>query len=492
MDGIMDVSSNANDSHPITSANISPVVTILTNGTNAENSAPRESNSTGLKKRVHFSTQNSMVQVPRTDCPSTYGTSSIVSTSTTAILSGNGNISALDTSTALSYATIYSNDYEPIGSENTSSNVYIDMESKLGQEDRTSIEKTKTPPALPPKPANLMKLRQVLKNLPPTMTKNSSAASAGQLDNESEPDYCSISEVQESVIKNVQIVADVHKNADDDLSSHHSDDARTDITDEAFADVPKLPNVAAIISPKKEPLNKYITQDNYIMKTTSPIKTIAPTHMPIAKPMPNILSEINGNTTITTTANAKKSPPKLLLTQKMSTIVENVKTQTIQQSTPIVKPDEKIMMPMQAEFDWYNLDAEYGKLIHNEGHGDSCLNGDELSNTNIGVEYNLDEEFALSSSSSAPSDSGGNENDSMIGENPKLNSTTLKFVPMLLGGGYDELTESLKPLNKHYLRSKHASLNNNSQTFDSFLEDTGLTAKPLPQKRKIFYSAPFV
>lgn len=487
------VSTNESIPPPAPNANISPVATILTNG-NSE-STPRETNNTGLKKRVHFSTQNSMVQVPRSDCASAYESPSIIST---AAINLNGSLSAMEVS-ALSYATIYSNDYEPIGSEHTSSNVYIDMESKLGQEDRPLvIEKSKIPPALPPKPANLMKLRHVLKNLPPAMTKNPASA---QMDNESEPDYCSISEVQESAIKNVQIIADVHKNADDDLSSHASDDAKTDITDEAFADVPKLPNVAAIISPKKEPLNKYITQDNYIMKSISPVKTIAPTLLPVRKSIPNILSEININGNTTT----KKSPPKLLLPQKMTTIVENVKCQTNQthpqlspiqpssqqqQQQPIVKPDEKILMPMQAEFDWYNLDAEYGKLIHNETLVSDTLNA-ELTNSNmVGVEYNLDEEFALSSNSSLPSDGNENENenDSIIGEN-KLNSTTLKFVPMLLGGSYDELTETLKPLN--FLRGKTAALNNN-QTFDSFLEDTGLTAKPLPQKRKIFYSAPFV
>lgn len=438
----------------------SPIATILTNG-NSE-SAPKESNNNGLKKRVHFSTQNSMVQVPRSDCNSSYETTTIL-TNTASVLT----TSALSKDpSSLSYATIYSNDYEPIGSENNSSNLYVDMESKMGQDDRPAIiEKTKIPPALPPKPANLMKLRHVLKNLPPSITKSVST----NLDNESEPDYCSISEVQESVIKNVQIIADVHKNADDDLSSHGSEETKTDVTD--FADVPKLPNVAAIISPRK-----VITQDNYIIKPLSPVK-VTPSILVISKPSPNNLSEINGIT--------KKSPTKLLPSQKMSTISENGKVQ--QQS--VAKPDEKDMMPMQEEFDWYNLDAEYGKHIHTEEHNND-VNDDDLTNRNIGIEYNLDEEFALSSNSSLPSE-GGNENDSLPTENNNLNSTTIKFVPMLLDSGVDELSETLKPLNNHYLLGKGAHMTNN-KTFDSFLEDTGLATKPLPQKRKIFYSAPFV
>ena len=448
---------------------------------------PKDSPPTnGLKKRVHFSTQNSMVQVPRSDCSSAFDLASLV-TSTTA--SHSTIVPAKD---QLNYASIYSNEYEPIGSEHNSSNLYVDMESKLGQDDRpVMMEKIKSPPALPPKPANLMKLRQALKQ------SNAFVKPASVInDNESEPDYCSISEVQDAVMKNVQIVADVHKNADDDLSSLASDELKTENSDETFADVPKLPNVAAIISPKKEPLGKYITQDNYIK--TSPIKSTVAT----GKPISNILSEINGK-------KATPSLSKLLVSPKMSTIVEAVKSPTNEHIIS-KKSDDKMM---QAEFDWYNLDAEYGKLSSGDDlahilHPKLSESDEKAMNQPMGIEYNLDEEFG---SSLPSSESSLDENQSSMASSPpttmttaalakttKLKPTTISFVPLMAGDVCDE--DGGKPF--HLLNHKNQQLNGgkamngssmgHKKTFDAFLDDTGLTAKPLPQKRKIYYTAPFV
>ncbi|XP_053673172.1 uncharacterized protein LOC128723453 [Anopheles nili] len=247
-------------------------------------------------KRVHFSTQNSMVQVPRISLQS-------------APSSQGGSVGRKDDKVSPTYEiqSIYSNEYEPIGSEHNSySNYYVDMESKLGSEDREReqalAEKRKTPPALPPKPANLLKLQQLSKGGqrnqslvgPAAKGRNSSAQSDIA---ESEPDYCSISEIQDSV-KCVQIVAEIHKDAcEDDYSIVDEQEAglvTLEVQDasetvetgskksaseleESFADVPKLPNVAEIVPPKKEPFNKFISQDNYITKSPggpgSPIKS---------------------------------------------------------------------------------------------------------------------------------------------------------------------------------------------------------------------------
>ncbi|XP_052892934.1 uncharacterized protein LOC128300783 [Anopheles moucheti] len=244
-------------------------------------------------KRVHFSTQNSMVQVPRISLQPT----------TSVSIQGSGSINRKDDKVSPTYEiqSIYSNEYEPIGSEHNSySNYYVDMESKLGSEDREReqalAEKRKTPPALPPKPANLLKLQQLSKGNQQQRQLVSSPAkgrsSSAQSDiAESEPDYCSISEIQDSV-KCVQIVAEIHKDAcEDDYSIVDEEEkekqqqqqqeglTRTEADDtsskkscneleESFADVPKLPNVAEIVPPKKEPLNKFIAQDNYITKSS--------------------------------------------------------------------------------------------------------------------------------------------------------------------------------------------------------------------------------
>lgn len=482
----MDTTTNENAANTNASTNNS----ITNNITESSASSSSKENNT-LKKRVQFSTQNSMVQVPRSGTSSTsiYHMPNLPSTSTDIVANNQQNQNATST-----YATIYSNEYEPIGSEQNSTNHYVDMESKLGDEHRPVImEKSKTPPALPPKPANLMKLRQLLKFPANSLLKQQQ--SLKQIDNESEPDYCSISEVHEAINTKVQIVVDVHKLADDDLSSassHASDDARTDFTDETFADVPKLPNVAAIISPKKESTGaKQITQEAKFVAKSSPTVTRATCNQPMAPTsmttsMSNILSEIHkanngiGNTMMGATATSKKAPTKLMNQHNKMTTIEETSTKMPSQSMitskllPPMKPNDKMLMPIQAEFDWYNLDAEYGKMTTIESSGkdgkdDTQNNNCGGSGNNFGVEYNLDAEFSLTSNSSP---TGDNNNSSPI----EVRSNAMKL---------------------HHKKFTSKSNGNdandaNIKSFDSFLEHTGLTAKPLPQKRKIFYSAPFI
>lgn len=500
MDGIMEMT--ANDKTQTTST------TTSTNDT-ASDSSPKEPANNTLKKRVHFSTQNSMVQVPRSN------------SSTNIYQLDTSTISIADTcnakdSTAMSYASIYSNEYEPIGSENNSTNHYVDMDSKL-DDDRSSMldAKMKTPPALPPKPPNLMKFRQMLK-MPAFPIQ--STATTKSLDNESEPDYCSIADVQETM-KSVQIIADVHKNADDDLSSHASE--------ETFADVPKLPNVKAIISPKKDPSQiKTVPQETSILKASPP--RAKPTILPTKAVVANVLSDINATKTkIPLNKPVKKSKIindiddttikahlKLLNQTKMATIVENVKStgngpmgpmqQNPMKALPIIKHSDKLQMPIQAEFDWYNLDDEYGKLLA-PSLLDNGKDSESDDHKQFGVEYNLDAEFSLTSCSLS------SDNNSSI----ESSGSTIHFVPITVTDDNSSTTTICNPIadedvtisktmNASAQLKKLISPTNgtnistgpaadvNVKSFDSFLEQTGLTTKPLPQKRKIFYDAPFV
>lgn len=477
----MDMNANENSSPVTTASAVANAVNGLQTGNGSTETSPKDTNT--LKKRVHFSTQNSMVQVPRSE---SIGHSS---------MTNDSSHDSKEHSIAMSYATIYSgNEYEPIGSENNSSNHYVDMESKLDDEHRPVI---KTPPALPPKPANLMKLRQALKLPMNSFIKPHQAMKL--TDNESEPDYCSISDIQESVVKQVQIVVDVHKTAEDDVSSHGSDDAKTDMTDETFADVPKLPNVTAIISPKKDAnASKVITHDNYITKTASLANRgkIVP---PIVTSVSSILTEMNAKSTngvITTKSNFddKKS---LMSTKtssnppRMKTIIESTKStavNSIKNGLPAtMKPCEKMLMPIEAEFDWYNLDVEYNKIPVSRDKAD--LRKIDSQNNNFSVEYNLDAEFSLTSSSVS------SDNNSSL----ESNGSTINYIPVKITGDAKCLTADVKmntlPSKLQQLRSKKLtgkSGETNEKAFDSFLEHTGLTAKPLPQKRKIFYNAPFV
>lgn len=487
MDGIMDSCGNRNDT---TTAMAGTASTPLNNSNSAGDSPPKESTNTNtLKKRVHFSTQNSMVQVPRSD-----SSSNLYHLDASSILTTD----ACNTKD-LSYATIYSNEYEPIGSENNSTNHYVDMDTKMEDERPSAIEKPKTPPALPPKPPNLMKFRQILKiSSFPTVQQSMSTKS---VDNESEPDYCSIGDVQETV-KSVQIVADVHKNADDDVSSHASEETKTDMTDETFADIPKLPNVVALLSPKKDTVHsKVIAQDNYVTKTSPSPPRAKPAILPTKAVVANLLSEINAQKSkvpVTTQISKQKiiteldestKKLKLISQQKMTTIVESTAT-TQQQSVsvnpmkalPIIKQNDKILMPIQAEFDWYNLDVEYGKLLPSN----LMENGKE---TQDHVEYNLDAEFSLTSCS---------DNNSSL----ESSGSTIHFVPITVAedcNSDEDIVASksnaqMNPARLKKLINKSATTQAdvNVKSFDTFLEQTGLTAKPLPQKRKIFYNAPFV
>lgn len=497
------------------------------NDSGSSDSPPKDPGNNTLKKRVHFSTQNSMVQVPRSN-----DSSNIYQLDTSSI-SMNDTCNVKD-STAMSYATIYSNEYEPIGSENNSTNHYVDMDSKLG-DDRSSLmdSKMKTPPALPPKPPNLMKIRQMMK-MPafPIQATNTSTPSPKPLDNESEPDYCSIGDLQETM-KSVQIIADVHKNADDDVSSHASE--------ETFADVPKLPNVRAIISPKKDPsqlksiaTTTTTTQEPSILKTSPP--RAKPTILPTKAVVANVLSDINAtkakmplnvsvqkHTKIITDIDDTtiKAHLKLLNhTTKMATIAENVKpngnhsngsTQQAQnpmKALPIIKQCDKMSMPMQLElneFDWYNLDDEYGKLMA-PSLLDNGKDSESEDHKQFGVEYNLDAEFSLTSCSLS------SDNNSSL----ESSGSTIHFVPITVTDDNSSTTTVCNPIADEDVtisKTMNASaqlkrlINPTSATnmatsvsasdvsvksFDSFLEQTGLTTKPLPQKRKIFYDAPFV
>lgn len=482
------------------------------NDTAGSDSPPaKDPASNTLKKRVHFSTQNSMVQVPRSS-----GSTNLYQLDTSTV--STADTCTVKDSTAMSYASIYSNEYEPIGSENNSTNHYVDMDSKLG-DDRLDIAKMKTPPALPPKPPNLMKLRQMLKM--PAFPIQSSAT-VKSLDNESEPDYCSIGDVQETM-KNVQIIADVHKNADDDVSSHASE--------ETFADVPRLPNVKAIISPKKEVAPaKCPAPEPSILKASSPPRA-KPTILPAKAVVANVLSDINAAKSkiplnlgpvpkpkiiADIDDTAIKAHLKLLNHTKMATIAENAKpngpgngpalpSSNPMKALPIIKESDQMpMMPIQAEFDWYNLDDEYGKLLA-PSLLDSGKDSESDDPKQFGVEYNLDAEFSLTSCSLS------SDNNSSL----ESSSSTIHFVPITVTDDSSSTTTVCNPIADEDVTIS-STMNASAQlkklispasathlammptadctvkSFDSFLEQTGLTTKPLPQKRKIFYDAPFV
>lgn len=391
------------------------------------------------QKRVHFSTQNSMVQVPRNITPPPSESNN-----------SNSSSKVEEKNNSYEVQSIYSNEYEPIGSEHNSSNYYIDMESKIGQEDKTKYEKSNKPPDLPPKPPNLMKRKQFPKFYIPHVAKSIISS------NSSEPDYCSISEINVTA-KIVQIVADVHKTPSSKNSEEGGEEFKelieiplkveamkteSVIDDETFADIPKLPNVAAIIPPKKEPLKGFIIQDNYIINK-SPLKTTE-----LKKQIPLVLSEISP-TKKTIHESPKKSPKINLISESIS----NVK----------IIEDK---MPMQAEFDWYNLDAEYGKVLQpdiiQETDSSDLLEKDDDEFTEDDdipkIEYILDDEY-----------------------NPVIQPDLVIQK------------STTEPIFKPALVDTPKIYRNRNESYDKFLDDSGFCVKPILTKRKkVYYSGPYV
>lgn len=390
---------------------------------------PRRSSLSGRsgtngRKRVHFSTKNSMVHVPRHDDEEEE------ETQTDELISHYHPM--------VNYESIYSNEYEPIGSERAS-NLYVDMAAAATEATGVSNTKThpgqaKMPPALPPKPANLLKFKKSLQQLEELEVEDEGDCAVS-----SEPDYCSIAEVQ--------IVADVHKEpteTEQQADATEPDDAshKTEEIEEIFADIPKLPNVAAIIAPKQsadymlmapKTLRLQLPSGN-TSGTASTLTTSAPPSQYKRKHVPNILAEINKRMSLPSSPATTPTTPKSLPTSK---------------SLLQLAGDTSGGLPMQAEFDWYNLDAEYDRSNEvpapKSSQGDNML--EEISEELVTTadEYNLDEEFQQE----------------------------------------EEQPENSDP-------AKTKQMKKNLESFEKFIEGSGLSNKPLPSKRKIYFNAPFV
>jgi hypothetical protein len=191
--------------------------------------------------------------------------------------------------------------------------------------------------------------------------------------------------------------------------------------------------------------------------------------------------------------------------------------------------DEK-PMPLQAEFDWYNLDAEYGKPnnisqpdvvkeIHNLGElyqydnlNGICDEDDDPENPKI--EYNLDFEYNPNATTTSTPEIVEIEKNNNFTTVIKINNgDSLKEIdetsniqnnndncnnseqsPVKNGDDnsainhFIELTETPK-LDQHYHHKKRLN-------YEKFLSESGLSTKPiiLPRKtnHRMFYAGPFV
>lgn len=383
----------------------------------------------------------------------------------------------------------YSNEYELIGSSRT----YVDMS------DTRSVD-SGFKPKLPPKPECLLKLQQIAKQRQfvqdQIFRKNSDYELA-----ESEPDYASISEIQDN-IKSVKVVtAEIHHN-DEDIDNEYSEikevdevpmtptkpihsalNSSTSAAEDSFADVPKLPNVYSIIpgiesptspskkdflsptsSPGSNGTSKCIGHDNYITK--SPMKK----KLPIA--FAKKLAEISVKKAAPQSPTSNHPPP----------------------TVPIKIIDEKL----QQEFDWYNLDAEYTKSdivitpqienieeMYQFDDENDAVNGNDIV---VKVEYNLEDfeyETVPGSSEGGSSGSGieietNNNNFTTV---IKINETPSETSPVK-----GHTTSTLLEL----AETPKVDHKKNKIRYEKFLKESGLISKPILTTRKKFCAGSFV
>lgn len=201
--------------------------------------------------------------------------------------------------------SIYSNDYEQILSKSSeksteksekSNHLYIDMDVKSEAEEKV-VRKNKilrTPPALPPKPVNLIS-KYKMKN------QNKPASSLQQNNLDSEPDYCSISELNlptKQFVKKISVVAEINTTTtkpEQEIPKYDPVLSEPLIASKTIEkptiqlakqtninpkrkepEIPKLPQVSEIIIPDEtEPETKQderITSDNYVKNNSQILK----------------------------------------------------------------------------------------------------------------------------------------------------------------------------------------------------------------------------
>lgn len=449
---------------------------------NGNESKPKEASSRS-NRRVHFSTKNSMVQIKSLPPPSDMHSSDDMLNST------------------YENQSTYSNEYELIGSSRT----YVDMS------DTRSVD-SGFKPKLPPKPECLLKLQQIAKQRQFVQDQIFRKNSDYELAESEEPDYASISEIQDN-IKSVKVVtAEIHHSEEDGevVDNEYSEikeveevpmtptkiinynnklNSSSSAGEDSFADVPKLPNVYSIIpgiesptSPSKKDLlsspnntNKCIGHDNYITK--SPMKKKLP--IAYAKKLAEI--SVNKKAPQSTTNHPPHPPPP---------------------TVPIKIIDEKL----QQEFDWYNLDAEYTKSdivitpqienieeMYQFDDENDAVNGND---TVVKVEYNL-EDFEYET---VPSSEGGSSGSGIEIETNNNNFTTVIKINESLPSPSE--TSPVKNSNSKARNTTNTLMElaetpkvdykKNKIRYENFLKESGLISKPILTTRKKFCAGSFV
>ncbi|XP_060523609.1 uncharacterized protein LOC132700367 [Cylas formicarius] len=431
--------------------------------------------------------------------------------------------------------SIYSNDYEQIMSQcsdsfseqvhqeqlgNVSldtkiSHYYVELEGqceKDRQEDKAIVRKAKilrTPPALPPKPANLVskyKIQHLPKKLP--AEKNTAF--------EYEPDYCSISELnlpqkKNISVKKISVVAEINAPTSLDVMAKinapspvgkkvdlanfndspslvvkkcvqkfniqvakqspvkkETGTAPKVIQKKQDTEIPKLPQVSEIIIPDESEDQKSeerISQDNYVKNNTQILKSKArESRKPIlmGTSISNLISGLNSHQIL---SDIKKKPGKI--DKKMFASFENVQNLDKHFSTLPDTPDT----PKFENFDLSQNFEEF-KL-------DDC----EIEEYNVEEGLNEKETEELKSVEGQVTSkrvTSGPNNDAST-RVKLVRATPDNLVPPLNMSSVEELKKQLEIHRGQALPvAKQKTKGYNSEpTYEHFLECTGLSSKSI-------------
>lgn len=269
--------------------------------------------------------------------------------------------------------------------ESDDNHYYIDMETKTVKDtEKSVVRKSKilrTPPALPPKPANLVSKYKIAAKI---VKPNVETASL-----DSEPDYCSISELNlPPNTKKLNVVAEL-SNEDCKVSEKHiilhsskqkENVVNLPIKHETVSklkvdqpEIPKLPQVSEIIIPEDDPpkTEDRIAQDNYVKNNSQILKInpeISRRSIVVGSSVSSIISGFNNHQLLSEMrpkSASREQQRKKLNVAKLSSFES---PQNYDKPSP--KPLEK--QPETPDFDQYDLSQNF-----EEFKLDDCEIGEE-------------------------------------------------------------------------------------------------------------------
>lgn len=354
--------------------------------------------------------------------------------------------------------SIYSNDYEQIMTKSSekseektdqkNNHLYIDMDIKSESEEKDAkiVRKNKilrTPPALPPKPINLISKYKMKNQIKP-----STNLQKNNLD--SEPDYCSISELNlptKQFVKKINVIAEINTTTKDQeipkydpvlseptpalVASKNIEKLSIQLAKQTSIspkrkepEIPKLPQVSEIIIPDESETEstkqeERITSDNYVKNNSQILKL-------------------------------KHNRHPIMLGSSVSALISGFNKQLINEiktvnRKPIV--NNEIVEQKESDFDKFDLSQNF-----EEFKLDDCEIEEERSEV-----QEIPEKEPENNVSSANVQLIRAINDSSV---PKLN------------------IDSVEQFRKQLLMTNNTKLNN-APTYEHFLECTGLSSKAI-------------